>query len=87
MHSKRQTEHPYIVHVKGVCSRPIIKGTRISVRHVAQLYKAGYTIEALMTNTSLEMDIMWLFGHFLLNVGPECHVQRESFFCKTSLPV
>ncbi|MCH7914565.1 MAG: hypothetical protein IH856_16285 [Deltaproteobacteria bacterium] len=54
---------------------------------MAQLYKAGYTIEALMTNTSLEMDIMWLFGHFLLNVGPECHVQRESFFCKTSLPV
>jgi len=36
--SKRQTERPYIVHVKGVCSgQPIIKGTRISVRHVKQL--------------------------------------------------
>ncbi len=46
--SKRQTEHPYIVHVKGVCSvRLIIQGTRISVRHVAQLYNAGDTIDAL----------------------------------------
>ncbi len=47
--SKRQTEHPYVVHVKGVCSgRPIIKGTRISVRHVAQLYKAGDTVDEVL---------------------------------------
>ncbi len=32
-----------------------------------------------MTKTGLEMDIMWLFGHFLLNVGPECHVQGKVF--------
>ncbi len=88
MHSKRQTEHPYIVHSKGVyIRRPIIKGPRISVRQMAQLYKAGDTIEALMTKLGLEMDIMWLLGHFLLNVGPEYQVQRESFFWKTFLPV
>ncbi len=88
MHSKQQTEHPYIVHVKGVYRRrPIIKGPRTLVRHVAQLYKAGDTIEALMTKPGLELDIMWLLGHFLLNVGPEYQVQMESFFCKVSLPV
>jgi uncharacterized protein (DUF433 family) len=44
-----QTEHPYIVRVSGVCGgRPIIKGTRISVRHIAQLYKAGDLVEEIV---------------------------------------
>ena len=44
-----QTEHPYVVRVQGVCGgRPIIKGTRISVRHVAQLYKAGNLVEEIV---------------------------------------
>lgn len=43
------TEHPHIVRVKGVCGgRPIIKGTRISVRDVAGLYKAGDTVEEIL---------------------------------------
>jgi uncharacterized protein (DUF433 family) len=45
----QQTEHPYIVRVAGVCSgRPIIKSTRISVCHIAQLYKAGDTVEEIL---------------------------------------
>ena len=47
--SMQQTEHPYIVRVAGVCGgRPTIKGTRISVRHIAQLYKAGDTVEEIL---------------------------------------
>jgi uncharacterized protein (DUF433 family) len=43
------TEHPYIVRVPGVCGgRPIIKGTRISVRHIAQLYKAGDLVDEML---------------------------------------
>jgi uncharacterized protein (DUF433 family) len=45
----QKTEHPYIVRMPGVCGgRPIIKGTRLSVRHVAQLYKAGDTVEEII---------------------------------------
>ena len=45
----QETEHPYIVRVEGVCGgRPIIRGTRLSVRHVAQLYKAGDTVEDIV---------------------------------------
>ncbi len=44
----QETEHPYIVRVPGICGgRPIIKGTRISVRHIAQLYKAGELVEEI----------------------------------------
>jgi len=45
----QQTEHPYIVRMKGLCGgRPTIKGTRLSVRHVAQMYKAGDTVEEIL---------------------------------------
>ncbi|MGE0827193.1 MAG: DUF433 domain-containing protein, partial [Candidatus Binatia bacterium] len=45
----QQTEHPYIVRVAGICGgRPIIKGTRISVRHIAERYRAGDTVEEIL---------------------------------------
>ncbi len=45
----RHTEHPHIVRVKGVCGgRPIIKGSRISVRDIATLYKGGDTVEEIL---------------------------------------
>ncbi|MCX7841059.1 MAG: DUF433 domain-containing protein, partial [Anaerolineae bacterium] len=40
---------PYIVRVKGVCDgRPIIKGSRVSVRDIAALYKRGETIDEIL---------------------------------------
>lgn len=45
----QQTEHPHIVRVQGICGgRPIIKGSRISVRHIVQLYKAGDLVEEII---------------------------------------
>ncbi len=45
----QRTEHPYIVRVPGVCGgSPIIKETRIAVRHIAQLYKSGETVDDIV---------------------------------------
>lgn len=45
----QQTEHPYIIRSPHVCGgRPIIKNSRISVRAVAQLYKAGDLVEEIV---------------------------------------
>lgn len=45
----QQTEHPYIVRVPDICGgRPTLKGTRISVQHIAVLYKAGDTVEEIL---------------------------------------
>jgi uncharacterized protein (DUF433 family) len=45
----QETEHPYIVRVAGICGgRPTIKGTRLSVQHIAQMYKAGDTVEEIL---------------------------------------
>ncbi len=44
-----QTEHPYIVRTLGVCGgRPLIKDIRISVRQIAQLYKAGDLVDEMV---------------------------------------
>ena len=51
MSVKRQqkTEHPHIVRVQGVCGgQPIIKNSRLSVQHIAQMYKAGDTVDEIL---------------------------------------
>ncbi len=51
--TEQQTEHPHIVQVPGICDgRPTLKGTRISVCHLAQLYKAGNTVEEILQTYS-----------------------------------
>ena len=46
---QQKTEHPHIVRVQGVCGgQPIIKGSRLSVQHIAQLYKAGDTVDEIL---------------------------------------
>ena len=46
-----KTEHPYIVRKSGVCGgSPIIDGTRITVRLIAQLVKAGSSAEEILAS-------------------------------------
>ena len=41
---EERTEHPHIIRVSGVCGgRPIVRGSRIAVWHIARLFRAGYT--------------------------------------------
>lgn len=49
MSTEIATEHPHIVRNPGTCGgSPIIKGTRISVRHVAVLWKEGETVDEIV---------------------------------------
>ncbi len=43
------TEHLYIVRVAGILGgEPVIRGTRVPVRAIALLYKAGETIDEIL---------------------------------------
>src|ERR1700676_5390867 len=43
------TEHPHIERRPGVCGgAPVIRGTRIAVRHVAVLYNEGATVAEVL---------------------------------------
>ncbi len=45
-HSAEPTEHPHVVRVATIGDgEPIIKNSRISVRLIAEYYKAGLTVE------------------------------------------
>lgn len=45
------TEHPHIVRKSGVCGgSPIIQNTRITVRHVAVMWKGGDTVEEIVAS-------------------------------------
>lgn len=44
-HRSESTEHPHIVRTEGVCGgRPHIRNSRISVRTVAELHRAGESV-------------------------------------------
>ncbi|MEW6041419.1 MAG: DUF433 domain-containing protein [Elusimicrobiota bacterium] len=46
-----KTEHPYIVRKSGVCGgSPIIEGSRITVRLIAQFVKTGSTAEEILAS-------------------------------------
>ncbi len=46
-----KTEHPYIVRKSGVCGGfPIIDGSRITVRLIAQLVKTGSSAEEILAS-------------------------------------
>jgi uncharacterized protein (DUF433 family) len=43
------TNHPYIVRVEGVCGgRPVISGTRTSVRSIVGYHKMGMSVEEIL---------------------------------------
>ena len=45
-----QTEHPYIVKVKGICGgRPIIKDTRTPVQAIVEYYRLGMNTAEILT--------------------------------------
>ena len=46
---KTLAEHPYVACVKGVCGgEPVIQGTRIAVRIIAQNWRAGLSPEEIL---------------------------------------
>jgi len=43
------TKHPHIVRVEDVCGgRPVIRGTRTSVRSIVGYYKLGMSVEEIL---------------------------------------
>lgn len=43
---QENTEHPHVVRVAGV---PMLRGTRLAVRVIAQLYRAGESVSDIVT--------------------------------------
>jgi uncharacterized protein (DUF433 family) len=49
MSTEIATEHPHIVRQPGVCGgSPVVRGTRLTVRNIATLWKEGESVEAIV---------------------------------------
>jgi uncharacterized protein (DUF433 family) len=54
------TEHPHIERRAGVCGgAPVIRGTRITVRHIAVLYKDRASVEEML-ETYPHLQASWV---------------------------
>jgi uncharacterized protein (DUF433 family) len=71
------TEHPHIVRQVGVCGgSPIIRGTRISVRHVAVLWKGGDTAEEIV-RTYPHLQPAWVYDAISYYLDHKEDIERE----------
>ena len=61
-----KTEHPHIVRIEGVCGgEPVIDGLRVTVRHVATLYRQGESIAEIASALDLtEAQIVHALSYF-----------------------
>lgn len=71
------TEHPHIERRPGVCGgAPVIRGTRITVRHIAVLYKDGASA-AEMLEAYPHLQASWVHDAISYYLDHREEIERE----------
>ncbi|HKI31603.1 MAG TPA: DUF433 domain-containing protein [Gemmataceae bacterium] len=71
------TEHPHVVRQPGVCGgAPVIRGTRITVRHVAVLWKGGEAAEEIV-RTFPHLQPSWVYDAISYYLDHQPEIERE----------
>jgi uncharacterized protein (DUF433 family) len=77
MSQETPTEHPHIVRQSGVCGgAPIIRGTRIPVRRIAFLWKAGETV-ADIVRTYPHLQPSWVHDALSFYLDHQQEIEQE----------
>jgi uncharacterized protein (DUF433 family) len=75
--SAHPTEHPHIERRPGVGGgAPVIRGTRITVRHVAVLYKEGETIEEILASYP-HLEASWVHDAISYCLDHRDEIEKE----------
>lgn len=74
------TEHPHIVRTPGICGgRPRVKNSRVSVRAIAELYRAGESAEEIAaTFPHLESAAVYDAVSYFLDHRSEIRTEIEA---------
>lgn len=73
--STEQTEHPHIVRVQGIGGgEPIVKGTRISVRLIAEYYKAGMLAEEIQRDYP-QLNLAAIYDAFSYYIDHQAEIE------------
>jgi uncharacterized protein (DUF433 family) len=71
------TEHPHIVRKPGTCGgSPLIRGTRITVRHLAVLHQEGTSVEEMLKNYP-HLKPAWVLDALSYYLDHAEEIQRE----------
>jgi uncharacterized protein (DUF433 family) len=71
------TEHPHIERRPGVCGgAPVVRGTRITVRHIAVLYKDGASVEEML-ETYPHLQASWVHDAISYYLDHREEIERE----------
>ena len=71
------TEHPHIVRKPGTCGgSPIIRGTRIAVRHIAFLWNEGETVNDIVLSYP-HLQVSWVHDAISYYLDHRSEVDRE----------
>ncbi len=71
------TEHPHIERRSGVCGGgPVIRGTRISVRHIAVLHKDGASVQEML-ETYPHLEMSWVHDAISYYLDHREEIERE----------
>jgi uncharacterized protein (DUF433 family) len=71
------TEHPHVVRNPGTCGgAPIIRGTRISVRLIAELWTGGDTVEDIVRSYT-HLKPSWVHDAISYYLDHQDEIDRE----------
>ena len=71
------TEHPHIERRPGVCGgSPVIRGTRITVRHIAVLHKDGAGVQEML-ETYPHLQASWVHDAISYYLDHHDEIERE----------
>ena len=77
MSTEIATEHPHIVRKEGVCGgSPTIRGTRITVRHIAVLWKAGETVDEIVESFP-HLQASWVHDAISYYLDHQAEIEQE----------
>src|SRR5215831_727379 len=71
------TEHPHVVRTPGVCGdSPVIRNTRITVRHIATLWKAGEAVETILRSFP-HLQLSWVYDAISYYLDHQQEIDQE----------
>ena len=71
------TEHPHIERRPGVCGgSPVIRGTRITVRHIAVLHKDSASVQEML-ETYQHLQASWVHDAISYYLDHRDEIERE----------
>ncbi|HEV3256973.1 MAG TPA: DUF433 domain-containing protein [Gemmataceae bacterium] len=77
MSAETPTEHPHIVRKPGTCGgAPIVRGTRIAVRLIAGMWKAGDAVDEI-AKSYLHLQASWIHDAISYYLDHQYEIDRE----------